>query len=249
MDHVMRLFRLYWIPSDKDPRGGAYVKNPAEDLLRIIALESARARVLVVGEDLGTVAPHVRETLGRFGILSYRLFYFERHGDGSYKLPHEYPSQALVSSTTHDLPTLAGYWAGRDIQARRAAGLLRNDTDHERLWKEREADKQRILDLLFQLQLVPAGYHRRASDITELSGELHNGIVGFLVSTPSMLMTLNQEDLTKEPEQQNLPATVDQYPNWRRKMKYSLEDLWQKDAMDFAAMFRRWLDATGRRIT
>ena len=248
MDHVMRLFRLYWIPRDKDPRGGAYVKNPAEDLLRVIALESVRNQVLVVGEDLGTVEPHVRETLARFGILSYRLFYFERHGDGRYKLPHEYPTQALVSSTTHDLPTLAGYWAGRDIDVRRAAGALRKETDHERLWKERQADKQRILDLLFDLKLVPDGYPPMASDLPELSGEIHNGIVGFLVSTPSMLMTLNQEDLTKETEQQNLPGTVDQYPNWRRKMKYSIEDLWRKDAMDFAAMFRQWLDSTGRRI-
>ena len=248
MDHVMRLFRLYWIPGDQDPRGGAYVKNPSEDLLRVIALESVRNQVLVVGEDLGTVEPHVREALARFGILSYRLFYFERHGDGRYKLPSEYPTQALVSSTTHDLPTLAGYWEGRDIEVRRTVGALRNPADHERLRKEREAEKQGILDVLFDLGLIPGDYHRKAADIAELSGEIHNGIVGFLVSTPSMLMTLNQEDLTKETEQQNMPGTVDQYPNWRRKMKYSIEDLWRQDAMNFALMFRRWLDATGRRI-
>src|SRR5205807_7286201 len=109
IDHVMRLFRLYWIPDGSDATQGAYVRERSEDFVRILALESVRNRVVIVGEDLGTVEPEVRETLAKFGILSYRLFYFEKNAAGAFKRPDEYPPQSLVSSTTHDLPTIAGF--------------------------------------------------------------------------------------------------------------------------------------------
>ena len=247
LDHVMRLFRLYWIPDGFDARVGAYVRDNAEDLLRVLALESVRQKMLIVGEDLGTVEPRMREMLSRFGILSYRLFYFERRGDGSLIPPGEYPAQALVSSTTHDLPTLAGYWSGRDIEARERAGLLPNDGTAERMRLDRVRDKQHMLDGLHEQALLPPDYPRRAEDLPELTGELHNAITGFLALTPSMLMTLNQEDLTKEIDQQNLPATTHQYPNWRRKMKFTVEQLHEDShAEDFARMLRHWLDRSGR---
>ncbi len=123
IDHVMRLFRLFWIPDGFSPADGMYVRDNAEDLMRILALESVRSRNIIVGEDLGTVTDEIRDTLMSFGVLSYRVFYFEKHRDGSFKRSNEYPHQALVASTTHDLPTIAGFWSGRDIEARRAAGL------------------------------------------------------------------------------------------------------------------------------
>jgi 4-alpha-glucanotransferase len=246
IDHVMRLFRLYWIPEGYDATRGVYVRDHAEDLLRILALESHRLGFLVVGEDLGTVEPEIRQELARFGVLSYRLFYFEKHGDGRFHRPEEYPVQALVSSTTHDLPTLAGYWLGRDIEARRSCGLLPDEEAYRRQWEERNRDKQRMLDVLHETGLLPEGYPRFAAEIPELTGELHNAIIGFLVSTPSMLMTLNQEDLTKETEQQNLPGTTHQYPNWRRKMAFSIEELWGETALSFARMFRHWVDKSQR---
>jgi 4-alpha-glucanotransferase len=247
IDHVMRLFRLYWIPDGFDATCGAYVRDNAEDLLRVLALESVRNRVVIIGEDLGTVEPEVRQALERFGILGYRLLYFERTEDGGYKRPEEYPRQALVSSTTHDLPTLAGFWSGRDIDARHQAGVLGDGDAYERAKRERQRDKQRMLDHLFSAGLLPDTHHRVAADIPELTGEIHNAITEFLASTPSMLLTLNQEDLTKEPEQQNLPGTVHQYPNWRRKMRYSVEELTtSKTAGDFARMFRNCLERTGR---
>jgi 4-alpha-glucanotransferase len=246
IDHVMRFFRLFWIPDGSTAMAGAYVRDFADDLIRILALESVRNRVLIVGEDLGTVEPHVRETLSRFGILSYRLFYFEREENRDYKPASVYPYQALVSSTTHDLPTIAGFWINQDIEARRQAGTIDEGGYHAQI-AGRIRDKQKMLDLLFASHLLPAGTPRDAARIPELSGDLHNAIIGFLASTPSMLLVINQEDLSKETEQQNLPGTTSQYPNWSHKMKFTLEQLRSDPASTgFVEMLRHWLGRTGR---
>jgi len=247
MDHVMRLFRLYWIPDGCDAAHGAYVKEVSLDFLRILALESVRNRVIVVGEDLGTVDPAIRETLESFGVLSYRLFYFEKDARGDFRRYREYPRQALVSSTTHDLPTLAGMWIGADLDSRRAAGML-NQAEFEAQSHARREEKQKMLDMLFDLQLMPPSLPRRAEDYPTLTGELHNAIVGFLALTPSQLLAINQEDLTKETEQQNLPGTTWQYPNWSRKMRFSIEQLRaDPEARGYTAMFRHWILKSGRK--
>jgi 4-alpha-glucanotransferase len=247
IDHVMRLFRLYWIPDQVDATQGAYVKELSDDFLRILALESVRNRVVVVGEDLGTVDPSVRETLARFGILSYRLFYFEKNERGEFRPYEEYPRQALVSSTTHDLPTLAGFWVSADIQARHSAGVIDAAAYGAQL-EGREREKQKMLDSLFAQGLLRADLPRSANAYTELTGELHNAIVGFLALTPSQLLAINQEDLTKELSQQNLPGTTWQYQNWGRKMRFTVEQL-QNDAeaQGFTAMFRNWIEQSGRK--
>jgi 4-alpha-glucanotransferase len=248
IDHVMRFFRLYWIPDGCDATDGAYVRDRWEDLIRIVALESVRNQVLVVGEDLGTVEPFVREALARYGILSYRLFYFERDEQGVFRSFREYPVQALVSSTTHDLPTLAGFWRNEDIEARWRAGVLGSEENYRNQLAARAREKQKMLDLLFASGLLPDSVPRTASQLPELTGELHNAVIGFLASTPSLLLVVNQEDLTKEPEQQNLPGTTWQYPNWSRKMRFTIEELRTAQvARDFAAMFRHWVARTGRR--
>ena len=247
IDHVMRLFHLFWIPDGSQAIHGAYVKDFHEDLLRILALESVRSQVVIIGEDLGTVAPEIRRDMERFGILSYRLLYFEKNDKGEFRLPNEYPQQALVSVTTHDLPTLAGFWEGRDIEARRRAGLLTREADYRAQLDSRQQEKQRLLDVLSRLGLLSGWTPRSAAAIPELTGELHNAVVGFLASTPSRLMVLNQEDLLKQLDQQNLPGSTWQYPNWRRKMPLTLEALRQEPlARDCARMFRHWLDRSGR---
>jgi 4-alpha-glucanotransferase len=246
IDHVMRLFRLYWIPDDCDATAGAYVKERTLDFVKILALESVRNRVVIVGEDLGTVEPEIRETLARFGILSYRLFYFEKNQRGAFRRPDEYPMQSLVSSTTHDLPTLAGFWIGADIEARRAAGIL-DDAGLRAQFASRIEEKQKMLDVLFEMNLMPAHLPRQASAYPELIGELHNAVVGFLALTPSQLLAINQEDLTKETAQQNLPGTTWQYPNWGRKMRFTVEQLRSHpEARDFSAMCRNWIVNSGR---
>jgi 4-alpha-glucanotransferase len=247
IDHVMRFFRLYWIPDGADATGGAYVRDRYEDYIRILALESVRRKFIVVGEDLGTVEPSVRETLVRFGILSYRLFYFERDEKGAFRPFKAYPEGALVSTTTHDLPTLAGFWINEDIEARHRLGFLHSEAGYRAQLADRARDKQAMLDLLHGLGLLPEGFPRNASEVPELTGELHNAVIGFLAFTPSKLLLVNQEDLTKEVRQQNLPGSTWQYPNWSRKMKFTVEQLFtEKAALDFSAMFRHWLMRTNR---
>jgi 4-alpha-glucanotransferase len=247
IDHVMRFFRLYWIPDGADAAHGAYVRDHWDDIIRIVALESVRNRVVVIGEDLGTVEPEVRETLARFGILSYRLLYFEKDRSGAFRKSADYPQQTLVSSTTHDLPTLAGFWVHEDIEQRRRAGVLSDEAGYRAQWAARAVEKQKMLDALLAEGLLPPGYPRSADDIPELSGELHNAVIGFLASTPAMLLLVNQEDLTKETAQQNLPGTTWQYPNWSRKMHFRIDQLYSAtQATDLVRMFRHWIERTGR---
>jgi 4-alpha-glucanotransferase len=193
------------------------------------------------------VEPGVRETLARFGILSCRLFYFEKNERGEFRRHEEYPRQALVSSTTHDLATLAGFWVGADIEARRRAGMI-DEPGYRSQIESRARDKQKMLDVLSETGLLLPELPRAAADYPELSGELHNAIVGFLALTPSQLLAINQEDLTKELEQQNLPGTTWQYPNWGRKMRLSVEQLRSApQARGFTAMFANWIIKSGRR--
>jgi 4-alpha-glucanotransferase len=250
IDHVMRFFRLYWIPDGADATAGAYVRDRWQDLIRIVALESARNKVVVVGEDLGTVEPFVRGALAQCGNLSYRLFYFERDQTGAFVAFGKYPVQALVSSTTHDLPTLAGFWKNEDIEARRRTGVLTGEENYRAQLESRAGEKQQMLDLLHASGLLPDSVPRHAADVPELTGELHNAVIGFLASTPSQLLVVNQEDLTKELRQQNLPGTTWQYANWSRKMRFAVEELkTEKIARDFSAMFRHWVARTGRSLS
>jgi 4-alpha-glucanotransferase len=203
----MRFFRLYWIPDGMPATRGAYVQDYAADLLGVLALESQRGNFIVIGEDLGTVTGEVRQSLAETGILSYRLFWFERDGAGNFRRPEEYPAHAVVSTTTHDLPTLAGFAAGRDIEARRAAGLI-DEESYRFQHAAREDEKARLNAILL------------ATGFTD-------DPIDFLLSTPCVLAVVNQEDLTGETEQQNLPGSTWQYPNWRRKMKIQVEDFAQ----------------------
>ncbi|HTP32375.1 MAG TPA: 4-alpha-glucanotransferase [Candidatus Acidoferrales bacterium] len=246
IDHVMRLFRLFWIPDGMEATEGTYVRELNEDFVRILALESVRNQVTIVGEDLGTVEPSIRETLARFGILSYRLFYFEKENGGGFHPYKAYPAQALVSSTTHDLPTLAGFWVGADIEARRSTGLI-DDEAFRAQQDERRRDKQQMLDALFQEDMMRPDLPREAEAYPEMTGELHHAVVGFLALTPSALLAINQEDLTKEVHQQNLPGSTWQYPNWCRKMRLGVEELRQGEGRGYTAMFADWIERSGRR--
>ena len=205
IDHVMRFLRLYTIPQGFETSQGTYVQDYAQDLLGILALESVRGNFIVIGEDLGTVTGEARAALAEAGVLSYRVLWFERDGAGNFRPPDSYPERALVCSTTHDLPTLAGFAAARDLEARRTAGLA-DEAEYQRQKAHRTGEVGRLEEAL-----RAAGF---AGDP-----------LGFLLSTPCLLAVINQEDLSGETEQQNLPGSTWQYPNWRRKMLITVEKI------------------------
>jgi 4-alpha-glucanotransferase len=249
IDHIMRFFRLFWISADQPPRHGTYVEDYYQDLLRILALESERANTLIIGEDLGTVPPQTREILAQFGIFSYRLFYFEREEHGFFKDPESYPSLALAAVSTHDLPTLAGFWTGEDISLRNRLGMFPSEEQFHAALEKRRQDKKQIVQRLITSGFLAEEMISNPEIYAQLTHELHQAIIGFLLSTPAKLVILSQEDLIGDTRQQNLPGTTLEYANWSTKMRYSLEELWQDpEVAHYARVFRQWVDTSGRAI-
>jgi len=225
MDHVMALFRLFWIPRGMPASAGAYVQYPVEDLLGILALESVRHRAMIVGEDLGTVPDEVRVRLSAARVLSYRVFYFERLNDGTWKLPNAYPEQALAVVTTHDLPTLSGFWAGEDIEARSKLGGYPDDAAKRTAWETRYQDKVKIWDILKREGLLPPGLPNDLAAVPRMIPELSTAIHAYLARTSSWLVLAALDDIAGEVAQTNFPGTVDEYPNWSRKLSMPIESL------------------------
>ena len=214
IDHVLGLFRLYCIP-DEDPHHGAYLKYPFEDLVRIVALESQRNKCLIIGEDLGTLPPGLRETLMEYGILSYRVLWFEQEPD-SYIAAEKYPAQALVTISTHDLPTMAGFWSSADISIRKSLNLM-SDQQVTELRAEREGSKAKLTVALAHAGLLKSDGKPDAMPMTEI----HR----YVARAPSSLLMVQVEDILGEPDQANMPGTTDEHPNWRRKIKLDIQAL------------------------
>lgn len=225
LDHVMALFRLFWIPRGLPASMGTYVHYPADDLLAILALESVRAKVLVIGEDLGTVPDWVRQKLGLVGVLSYRVFYFERTWEGGWKPPGAYPFQALAVAATHDLPTLSGYWEGVDIETRAQLGLLASEEAKMSALADRQRDKSAIMAALRSEGLVPPSLLGDMTQPPAMTWDLAKAIHIYLARTPAWLVLANVEDVIGTRVQANVPGTVDQHPNWRRKLTLTVEEL------------------------
>jgi (1->4)-alpha-D-glucan 1-alpha-D-glucosylmutase len=225
IDHVMGLLRLYWVPSGAAPAQGAYVRYPFDDLLGLLALESERHRCLVIGEDLGTVPDEVRSALAANDILSYRVLLFERDAAGEFKSPEAYPEPALAVASTHDLPTLAGWWEGLDIFLRAGSGQLGPDADVESAIDERVRERGRLLAALRRAALLPEGVPPDPRDVPHLTPSLARAAQRFLARTPSALLVVQAEDALDVREQSNLPGTTDTHPNWRRKLPVPLERL------------------------
>ncbi|MFO0707309.1 MAG: 4-alpha-glucanotransferase [Nitrospira sp.] len=235
IDHVMALFRLFWIPRGMPASQGTYVHYPADDLLAILALESTRAKTMVIGEDLGTVPDWVRERLGSAGVLSYRVLYFEREWGGRLKTPSAYPAQALGVVTTHDLPTLSGFWDGTDIETRAKLGLFPNDEARRAAQDERQGDKARLLEALKQEGLLPNGVSDDPAQLPAMTAEVAAAIHVYLARTPAWLVLVNVEDVLGERAQTNVPGTVDQHPNWSRKLGRTVEEMMCDDRFDALA--------------
>jgi 4-alpha-glucanotransferase len=224
IDHVMGLFRLFWIPDGGPASQGAYVRYPAEDLLGILALESARHTAIVVGEDLGTVPPEVPPALSRWGVLSSKVLYFEREWDGKFKPSVTYPSLALATANTHDVPTLAGFWQGRDIDTRVTVGMLDAGEAAQHAHRERERERGALLHLLASERILP--HEAAPAAAADLSGAVHE----FLCRTPAELVGLSLDDLGGELDAVNVPGVgPDKHSSWTRKMRLPLEEIAASD--------------------
>ncbi|MGH8697067.1 MAG: 4-alpha-glucanotransferase, partial [Burkholderiales bacterium] len=229
IDHAMGLMRLFWVPPHTEATDGAYVHYPFDDLLGILALESHRNRCLVIGEDLGTVPDAVRRAFAEFGVLSCRVLLFERTAAGDFKPPADYAAHALVSASTHDLPTLAGWWEGRDAELRHELGLLSAEEARRVLAVERPQDRARLLRALEREQLLPQGATVSPVPAPKMTPELVRAVHAYLARSPAQVLVVQLEDVLGAHDQVNLPATTgEQYPNWRRKLGLALER-WPED--------------------
>ncbi len=228
IDHVMSLYRLYWIPNGMPPTHGAYVKYPLDELLRIVALESQRQRCAVVGEDLGTVPAGFRERMRAANVLSYRIMVFERREDGRFVPPGEYPPLAAASAATHDLATLEGFWLGRDIAWRRRLNLYPDQAAELADAADRRRDRRMLLEALIAEGLLGENERARflpSDDEPVFDSALADAVQRYLARSRAGLMLVQIEDLCGEAEQANLPGTIDTHPNWRRRLGRTLEEI------------------------
>jgi 4-alpha-glucanotransferase len=205
LDHVMGLQRLYMIPEGMRADQGAYVQFPFDRMLMIAADESAANRCIVIGEDLGTVGENFRERIAAAGIWSYQVMLFQRAADGGFIAPSLYRENALVTFGTHDVPTFAGWKTGHDLNVKRALGLDPGET----------ADERKAAEDAMARTLAWRGFPTLD----------YPDVIAFLASTPSRLLMVSVEDALGLIDQVNVPGTVAEHPNWRRKVPIDLEDL------------------------
>ena len=215
VDHAMGLQRLWVVPKGAGAADGAYLRYPVDDLLRLLALESHRHRAVVIGEDLGTLPEGFHDRMGRAGILGMRVLWFEQEKDGSFRPPAEWSREAAAMTTTHDLPTVLGWWRGRDIDWRESLSLFpaaeTAGVERERRKRDREA-----LWAAFRASGAAAG--GGGPPAPEETDAVLDAALAHTGRAACRLAILPLEDVLGLPEQPNLPGTVEGHPNWRRRL-------------------------------
>ncbi|RDV26150.1 4-alpha-glucanotransferase [Alteromonas aestuariivivens] len=224
IDHVMALLRLWWVTKGDHARDGGYVYYPVDDLLGILALESHRHQSLVIGEDLGTVPEEIRSKLADNGVHSYRVFFFEQAEDGGFYSPAHYPIQSMSTLTTHDMPTLIGFWHCLDLELGKELGLYPTEEILSTLYADRHTNKQAILDTLHGHLSVDGSVGRDVNS-TGMSRALNYGMQTHMAGGSSSLLSLQLEDWLEMDKPVNIPGTFNEYPNWRRKLSADLESI------------------------
>ena len=227
IDHVMALLRLWWVVKGDNAKDGGYVYYPVDDLLGILALESHRNQSLVIGEDLGTVPEEIRSKLADNGVYSYRVFFFEQAEDGGFFSPSHYPVQSMSTLTTHDMPTLIGYWHCLDLELGKEIGLYPTEEILQTLYADRHENKQAILDTLHGHGSIGDNVGRDVNH-TGMNRELNNGMQLHMAGGSSALLSLQLEDWLEMDKPVNIPGTFDEYPNWRRKLTENIESMFDR---------------------
>jgi 4-alpha-glucanotransferase len=199
IDHVMGLFRLFWIPEGMNAPQGVFVHYPIDDLLAIVTLESHRAKAFIVGEDLGTLEPTARKRFAENRLLSYRLMWFEAEP------PEEWPREALAAMSTHDLPTVAGLWTGQDERDEATAGIK----SHSEGWQKMRENLSKLTGL------------KLGAPAEEMVLKAHES----LATAPSVVITASLEDAVGMLHRPNMPNTIDTWPNWSQPLPGGLESL------------------------
>lgn len=224
IDHAMGLTRLWLVPDGADPADGAYLTYPVVDLLRLLALESTRHNAVVIGEDLGTVPSGFRETLSLAGVHGMRVLWFERE-DHEFAPPNAWDRLAVAMTTTHDLPTVAGWWQGSDIAVRAELGRLGDGVKADEVTAERATDRPALWR-----SLAAAGVAEGEAPPPESAQPAVDAAIRFVARTQSPLALIPLEDVLGQRDQPNLPGTIDQHPNWRRRTPGNAGALLQEHA-------------------
>jgi 4-alpha-glucanotransferase len=211
IDHAMGLMRLWVMPEGASPADGVYLRYPLDDMLRLLSLESHRARAIVIGEDLGTVPPGFSQTLADRGILGMQVLWFEHDPDGQLRAPSRWRREAVAMTTTHDLPTVAGWWNGRDIEWRAKAGIRTQKGNDAADREERTKLKEHLWSALRAADCVSSHQPDGAKSVID-------GAICYVGNTPCRLAIVAAEDICGLEEQPNLPGTIDEHPNWRRRL-------------------------------
>jgi 4-alpha-glucanotransferase len=225
IDHVMVLHRLWWVPGGLPSSAGAYVYYDLEDLMGILALESQRHRCTVIGEDLGTVPEAIQRAMPDYGVYSYRVFFFVFEPDGRCLHPGHYPRHALVTASTHDLPTLASFWSGSDIDLRATLGLYPDAESEAGARAGRVRDRHRILAALAEEGLLPPEIAAAPASAAKMTPALCGAIQTYLARSNAALLVVQPEDWLGMEDAINVPGTSDEHANWRLKLTGDLAKL------------------------
>ncbi len=221
IDHVLGLFRQFWIPAGMSGSEGAYIRFPTADLMGILALESATHGALVVGEDLGTVPPEVPAALREWGVLGTRVMLFERERDGAFRPASSYEPLSLATADTHDLPTLAGFWEGNDVALAARLGRLTGPDAERAALRSRQNDRRLLADRL----VADGAVGTNAADLPDVA-EFRDGVHRFLCATPALLVGISLDDLAGEVEPVNVPGvSAERFASWTRRMRAPLAEL------------------------
>jgi 4-alpha-glucanotransferase len=226
LDHVMSLYRLFWVPDGLSAKDGVYVRYPDDELFAVLVLESARHRAVVIGEDLGTVPAAVRRAMDRHHVQRMHVVQFEASPDSKPPVPPP-PESVVASLNTHDMPLFAGFWRGSEIDDQLDLALI---------------DEQEHTELLHRRAQLRLSLSRSVAGGGEIDvGVARQRLLERLASSPARYVVVSLEDMWLEDRPQNVPGTSDERPNWRRRATRDL------NAIIEDAAIRRMLTSIGER--